>query len=160
MDFTANDIKKYFSRRCHLIFRYCGKHFKIQVVQIIWILEQKWDFLKIFQRCVSGVHFRNNKILGKLFKEHEQNGKASRIEMVCLWTKSPHFWDLTRITGISDSFSCFSLQLWVKNRTKRSMLAQNRSATILLSHWGLNMTVSELIELHAKICSKSKKISR
>ena len=99
-------------------------------------------------------HFRNNKILGKLFKEHEQKTAKHRIEMVCLWTKSPHFWDLTRITGISDSFSCFSLQLWVKNRTKRSMLAQNRSATILLSHWGLNMTVSELIELHAKICSK------
>ena len=37
------------------------------------------------------------------------------------------------------------------------MLAQNRSATILLSHWGLNMTVSELIELHAKSAQKARK---
>ena len=37
------------------------------------------------------------------------------------------------------------------------MLAQNRSATILLSHWGLNMTVSELIELHAKSAQKVRK---
>ena len=77
--------------------------------------------------------------------------------MVCLWTKSPHFWDLTRITGISDSFSCFSLLTLGQKQDKEIISAQNRSATILFSHWGSCVTVSELIELHAKSAQKVRK---